>query len=645
MRGGKHCHRHGHINVGLGRVETKPHIPVTPHLQVSSAGAFQVYAERFGQSLHDLVVSIGAAGFRIECDGHHVRLHALQFVNNWKHIRVHARLAREDISRVEAQTQMPYVLALPAVIAPEALGLPFAAHSLELLDVLGILLAGIHRREIVLQLRDAHFHVAEEALVEQLDKIAEHTPRTAFGLVVLILRGDTVVRAEDVVYAEEFLNPIWRQMISYYEDALESTGKVAEAERKWEIEVANVIGQLLNDGKGRNGWVLETVVIDMLKKRLRKTKSTIKKKIDHNVLSPRTIQRIRKKHSLARLPKRAPVQSYAKRFLQDAKEKIKQVMATKNHLGALRLSWDIANMFKIPISASTVLRLRHAMAPKPSIEIIRWRFFERKHPHSLWHGDIMKFEQSPPWNPQLRQFTLLDDYSRAYIFCALTTHNTMCYTIQCLINAIRQWKIIPKALLFDNGAEFKGNLLSTFCTQLGITIIYATPYHPQTNGKLERAFRDDRRDFYARRAAYSIESLQNTLPEYVYYRNYQRGHHALQGKPAHTRLREQDRFALPSIINRLEEYAVHEINPRIVSTHGYIRLFNRLLYVGKELNESHVRCFETLDGLLLKHHETTVGILPEYYEYRSLCNRFCQFEIPAQLTLQHDVCPRIAVAQ
>jgi transposase InsO family protein len=54
--------------------------------------------------------------------------------------------------------------------------------------------------------------------------------------------------------------------------------------------------------------------------------------------------------------------------------------------------------------------------------------------------------------------------------------------------AMRQWQAIPKAVLFDNGSHFRGKLLWTFCRNLGIRIIYSSVHHPQTNGKLERAF-------------------------------------------------------------------------------------------------------------------------------------------------------------
>ena len=84
----------------------------------------------------------------------------------------------------------------------------------------------------------------------------------------------------------------------------------------------------------------------------------------------------------------------------------------------------------------------------------------------------------------------------------------------------------------------------------------------------------------------------------MYYRNYQRGHFALEGRPAITRLLEQDRFASESILEHLEEYAVNEIGEKMVNTYGYIRLFCKWVYVGEQLKKSRMRCFETITHLL-----------------------------------------------
>ena len=43
----------------------------------------------------------------------------------------------------------------------------------------------------------------------------------------------------------------------------------------------------------------------------------------------------------------------------------------------------------------------------------------------------------------------------------------------------------PRYILFDNGTEFKNNLMDQVLKQLCIERIFSAPYHPQSNGKLE----------------------------------------------------------------------------------------------------------------------------------------------------------------
>ncbi|KAJ0058862.1 hypothetical protein NL108_001090 [Boleophthalmus pectinirostris] len=45
---------------------------------------------------------------------------------------------------------------------------------------------------------------------------------------------------------------------------------------------------------------------------------------------------------------------------------------------------------------------------------------------------------------------------------------------------------IPDKILTDQGTNFKSRLLQLFHKQLGITALRTTPYHPQTDGLVER---------------------------------------------------------------------------------------------------------------------------------------------------------------
>jgi transposase InsO family protein len=44
----------------------------------------------------------------------------------------------------------------------------------------------------------------------------------------------------------------------------------------------------------------------------------------------------------------------------------------------------------------------------------------------------------------------------------------------------------PKCILTDNGTHFTSTMMKTLLQRLGITHLYSTPYHPQTNGQIER---------------------------------------------------------------------------------------------------------------------------------------------------------------
>jgi hypothetical protein len=46
---------------------------------------------------------------------------------------------------------------------------------------------------------------------------------------------------------------------------------------------------------------------------------------------------------------------------------------------------------------------------------------------------------------------------------------------------------VPKAITFDNGAQFDFEALKTFCDQIGTKIHFASVRHPESNGLVERA--------------------------------------------------------------------------------------------------------------------------------------------------------------
>jgi transposase InsO family protein len=354
---------------------------------------------------------------------------------------------------------------------------------------------------------------------------------------------------------------------------------------------------------------------------------------------------------LARFSKREPPVRRRRQLTPEVRERAAAILVDKPYLGPERTAWDLQNRDHITISASTIKRMkrkrREALLP-PRTPQPKWRFYERHHPHSLWHGDFLEKVTLTDLSQTAYQFTLQDDYSRGYVFCDLLLYPDARTTIRSLIAAMRTWRAIPKAVVFDNGSPFKGRLLSAFCGQLGVRLIHASVNHPQTNGKLERAFRDDMRDFYEHYDAWLLARLRRDLPGYVNYRNYVRGHHALGGKPAISRLNEHaPDVAVPVVLERLESYARYEIGRKTIPATGRIRLLGRNAYIGKRAANIEVTFFESLDGLEAWINGQCVAVLRDYRTLKQIAFHWRRGRLPQAFYFEPFTpvaCPRIAVA-
>jgi transposase InsO family protein len=377
----------------------------------------------------------------------------------------------------------------------------------------------------------------------------------------------------------------------------------------------------------------------------------VQQKLGSDAPSARTIQRVRARHGMARLPKRASPAAPARRIPEPVMKRARYLLTLRPHPGPERVVWDVQHGEELQISASTVKRLKRKMhdtlhptppAPPPPA----WRFYERQHPHRLRHADFMDKITLTDTKEQAHQLTLQDDYSRGYVFCDLALGHDQRTVIRALMAAMRQWQVIPTALLSDHGSPFKGMLIQTFCQKLGIRLIRSAVRHPQTNGKLERAFQDDIRDFSRQYDAWLLDHLRHDLPAYVHYRNEIRGHKALGGKPSIIRLQEQTEKALSSVLNQLESYAVYEIGRQTVNSDGAIRVLGRSAQLDERACGQEVTLYETLQGLEAKTQEGRWYLFPDDQRFRQLsCT--APWHMPTSFSFERQqgyYCPFMAVA-
>ncbi len=127
----------------------------------------------------------------------------------------------------------------------------------------------------------------------------------------------------------------------------------------------------------------------------------------------------------------------------------------------------------------------------------KWLHYERKYSNAMWHVDWHTMKD--PRLRGLKLVTFLDDSSRciteARTFAEATSENV----VTTLREAIGKFGT-PATILSDNGRCFNGGRSkksmprgtwtpTAFEAELldrGIGLINSRPYHPETNGKLER---------------------------------------------------------------------------------------------------------------------------------------------------------------
>lgn len=118
---------------------------------------------------------------------------------------------------------------------------------------------------------------------------------------------------------------------------------------------------------------------------------------------------------------------------------------------------------------------------------LRW---QAAAPGALWHGDVC---HGPTLRlggvrTPLRIHGMLDDCSRFVV--ALEAHGSEREEdmLRVLIRALRLHGK-PDVLYLDNGSTYRGDILRTACSRLGISLLHARPYDPEARGKMERFWR------------------------------------------------------------------------------------------------------------------------------------------------------------
>lgn len=185
-------------------------------------------------------------------------------------------------------------------------------------------------------------------------------------------------------------------------------------------------------------------------------------------------------------------------------------------------------------STATIRRILHAHGlitpePKkrPKSSLHR---FQSEQPNETWQSDFTEARLANGHTVEILHW--LDDHSRYLLHCSVHEEITTQIVIDSFTWCINHYGP-PKSTLTDNGLVYTTRLLKglnkfeKLLIALGIRQKNGKPYHPQTQGKIERFHHTEHLWVNARPRAESITELQEILDEFQKVYNNERPHRAL----------------------------------------------------------------------------------------------------------------------
>ena len=186
------------------------------------------------------------------------------------------------------------------------------------------------------------------------------------------------------------------------------------------------------------------------------------------------------------------------------------------------------------VSESTVYRIlcREGLVKRAEMRLAAGKEYRHKGtgPRQMWATDASYF-RVVGWGYSYL-VTVMDDYSRFILAHRLHRDMTADSLIEVVQEAVDRTGMDPvpitdrTRLLSDNGPGYVSRAFRDYLGMVGIKHILAAPFHPQTNGKLERYHQTLKRD--VNQLPYEMPSdLEAAIVAFVSYYNYRRYHKAL----------------------------------------------------------------------------------------------------------------------
>ena len=237
------------------------------------------------------------------------------------------------------------------------------------------------------------------------------------------------------------------------------------------------------------------------------------------------------------LESRKPVaKTFWNKIPEAEKQKVVDIALEKPELSSRELAWHITDSRGFFVSESSVYRI---LSEFDLIASPAWIVMEAadefsqktKRVNELWQTDFTYFH-IVGWGWYYLS-TILDDFSRYIIAWDLTT-NMAAEDVKLTLDqaiartGVSKVKVKHKPrLLSDNGPCYVSKELKTYLDGKGMDHTRGKPYHPQTQGKIERYHRT-MKNIVKLKNYYLPWELEQELEEFVTYYNNERVHESIQ---------------------------------------------------------------------------------------------------------------------
>jgi transposase InsO family protein len=227
--------------------------------------------------------------------------------------------------------------------------------------------------------------------------------------------------------------------------------------------------------------------------------------------------------------------SFWNKIPEEVKEQVVETALDQTNLSPRELACRITDMNEYFISESSVYRIlkAHDLITSPAYILMQaGDCFKNptRRIHELWQTDFTYF-RIIGWGWYYLS-TVLDDFSRYIIAWKLTTSMTASDVKDTLDEAVSETgvdKIKVKhkpRLLSDNGPCYLSGELKSYLEKRGMTHTRGAPYHPMTQGKIERYHRS-MKNIVKLQNYYFPWELETEISKFVDYYNNNRYHEAL----------------------------------------------------------------------------------------------------------------------